>query len=243
MEVMRLINPIDVILCCNSMFRVFLHPHVSFDKLCNFKHALQVSCGNRRNDATSSPTTFTTIASTTIIHVLVCDILRCISNLRLSPSICCTRMVQNRRGASPGRSGRQRIFPPRQELLDICSALPASISQHQIYYNRPHAVISRHIFPARTLVCIQALRHPPPRLCRRIRQVFGLVYFSLNRRISQCSQRYSAFAAQNMAGRPEPQSTCTLLHCVAFTALTFPTGSFSQCVLLLAPASGRRREK
>jgi hypothetical protein len=66
---------------------------------------------------------------------------------------------------------------------------------------------------------------------------------AMNGRISQCSQRYSAFAAQNMAGRSEPESTCTLVHCVAFAALMSATGPFSQCVLLLSTAASRRREK
>jgi hypothetical protein len=151
--------------------------YVICDKLRHLKPELQVSCGNRLNDATCSPAIFTAISATTIINVLVCNIFRCISNLRVSPSICCPRMVQNRRGASLGCAGRQRIFPQRWQLLDIRSALPAPISQHQIYYNRSDAVISRHIFPARTLVRIQAPRHPPARLCRRFRQVLGLVLF------------------------------------------------------------------
>ena len=155
------------------MFCVFEHPHMSFDRLRHLKPALQVGCGNRRNDATSSTALFATISASAIINVLVCDILRCFPNLRISPSICCPRMVQNSRGASLGCARRQRVFPPHQQLVDVRSPHPAPISQHQIHYNRSHAVISRHIFPASTLVRIQAPRHPPARLCRCFRQVLG----------------------------------------------------------------------
>ena len=168
---------------------------MSFDRLRHLKPALQVGCGNRRHDATSSTAIFTTISASTIINVLVRDILRCIPNLRISPSICCPRMVQNSRGASLGCACRQRVS--RHTNSSWMSILLTQLRSLSIKYITIDPTPSS---PATfsQLVRLFAFKLPdilPPDYVVASDRCSVKFCLAMNGRISQCSQRYSAFAA------------------------------------------------